>query len=44
VRRGASDELEQRVGKLAAGDKAAGVVTREQFAAAHGADPAHMLR
>jgi kumamolisin len=40
VRRGASDKLKERMSKLAAGDKSAGHVTREEFAAEYGADPA----
>lgn len=39
VRRRAGDKLQERVGKLAAGDKSAGHVSRAEFAAAHGADP-----
>ena len=40
VRRRAADELRGRIGRLAAGDKSVGHVSRAEFAAEHGADPA----
>ena len=40
VRRKANDKLTERVKKLAAGDKGTGQLTRQEFTAEHGADPA----
>lgn len=42
IRRGARTALQTRVGKLAAGNRSAGFMSREQFAKEHGADPSDL--
>jgi kumamolisin len=42
VRRGAGKALQTRVAKLAAGNRSAGIMSREDFAREHGADPADL--
>jgi kumamolisin len=44
VRRGARTALQTRVAKLAAGDRSVGFMSREEFAGAHGADPADLSK
>ena len=42
VRRGALTAMQSRVAKLAAGNRSVGFLSREEFAKAHGADPADL--
>jgi kumamolisin len=42
VRRSARQALQTRVAKIAAGDRSVGILSREEFAEEHGADPADL--